>query len=91
MCHDLAGPSAGIDRKASADNVDELDDWRRFHEEVEKLPIEEREVISLRFYHGWSEPDIADLFGVTERTVQRRWVAGCVRLSEALGGKLPAP
>jgi RNA polymerase sigma factor (sigma-70 family) len=88
---DEAGSDAEIDPTASAESVDELDDWRRFHEEVEKLPLEEREVIGLRFYHDWSEADIAELFGVTERTVRRRWAAGCARLSEALGGKLPVP
>lgn len=81
---------AGFDPAASVEDRDELDDWRRFHEEVEKLPTEEREVIGLRFYHGWTETDIADLFGVNERTVRRRWAAGCARLTEALGGKLPA-
>lgn len=86
---DVAGSGTGLDPAASADDPDELDDWRRFHEEVEKLPVEEREVIGLRFYHGWNEADIAALFGVTERTVRRRWAAGCARLSEALGGRLP--
>lgn len=81
---------AGPDPAASPEDRDELEDWRRFHEEVEKLPVEEREVIGLRFYHGWTEVDIAALFGVTERTVRRRWAAGCARLSEALGGRLPA-
>ena len=76
---------------AAADDPDELDLWRRFHEAVEKLPVEEREVVSLRFYHGWSDADIAALFGVTDRTVRRRWAAGCARLSEALGGELPSP
>ncbi len=85
------GSDAGFDPAASMDDPDELERWRRFHEEVEKLPVEEREVISLRFYHGWMEADIAELFGVTERTVRRRWAAGCARLSDALGGELPAP
>jgi RNA polymerase sigma factor (sigma-70 family) len=83
--------STGFDPEASAEDRDELDDWRCFHEAVEKLPVAEREVIGLRFYHGWSETDIAALFGVTERTVRRRWAAGCARLSETLGGQLPAP
>jgi RNA polymerase sigma factor (sigma-70 family) len=73
------------------DDPDELEHWQRYHEEVENLPVKEREVISLRFYHGWSEAQIAELFGVTKRTVRRRWAAGCARLSEALGGELPAP
>lgn len=83
--------STGFDPEASWEDRDELEDWRRFHEAVEKLPIEEREVVGLRFYHGWSEADIAALFGITERTVRRRWAAGCSRLSEVLGGKLPTP
>jgi RNA polymerase sigma-70 factor (ECF subfamily) len=80
----------GFDPPASAEDADELERWQRFHEEVEKLPVEEREVVSLRFYHGWSEAQIAELFGVTERTVRRRWAAGCARLADALG-ELPAP
>jgi RNA polymerase sigma factor (sigma-70 family) len=83
--------SAGLGPEVQEDDPEELERWRRFHEEVEKLPAEEREVIGLRFYHGWAEADIAALFGVTERTVRRRWAAGCARLSEALGGDLPAP
>jgi DNA-directed RNA polymerase specialized sigma24 family protein len=46
-------------------------------------------VVGLRFYHGWGEAEIAELFGVTERTVRRRWRTACQRLGEALGGQLP--
>jgi RNA polymerase sigma factor (sigma-70 family) len=73
------------------ESPDELDCWRRFHEEVDRLPAEEREVIGLRFYHGWAEAEIAELFGVTERTVRRRWTAGCTRLAAALGADMPQP
>jgi RNA polymerase sigma factor (sigma-70 family) len=82
--------SPGLEPAASEENADELERWQRFHEEVEKLPVEEREVVGLRFYHGWGEAEIAELFGVTERTVRRRWAAGCARLADALG-ELPAP
>jgi RNA polymerase sigma-70 factor (ECF subfamily) len=88
---DGGGANAAYDPAAPEDDPDQLDRWRCFHEEVEKLPIEQREVISMRFYHGWGEAEIASLFGVTERTVRRRWAAGCARLAEALGGNLPAP
>jgi RNA polymerase sigma factor (sigma-70 family) len=87
---DAGGSGAGLDPAASADDPAELEDWRCFHEEVEKLPVEEREVIGLRFHHGWNEQDIAALFGVSERTVRRRWSSGCARLAQALGGQLPA-
>jgi RNA polymerase sigma factor (sigma-70 family) len=88
---DAVDSGAKIDPATSANNADELDDWRRFHEEVEKLPKKEREVFSLRFYHGWTEADIADLFGIDVRTVRRHYAAGRIRLSKALGDKLPAP
>jgi RNA polymerase sigma-70 factor (ECF subfamily) len=88
---DVGGSGAGLDPAAPGDAPEELERWRRFHEEVEKLPAEEREVVSLRFYQGWSEAEIAELFGATEQTVRRRWAAGCARLADALGGELPAP
>ena len=69
--------------------VDELELWGRFHEAVEKLPAEEREVFSLAFYHGWTQPRIAELFQVNERTVRRRWQAACIQLSRLVGGHLP--
>jgi RNA polymerase sigma factor (sigma-70 family) len=68
---------------------DDLDRWAAFHERVEHLPIEEREVVGLTFYHGWSQADIATLFQVDERTVRRRWRSACLRLHEELG-ELPS-
>jgi RNA polymerase sigma-70 factor (ECF subfamily) len=67
----------------------DLDLWAAFHEQVERLPAEEREVVGLRFYHGWPPAQVAELFGVDERTVRRRWRSACLKLSEALGGRLP--
>jgi RNA polymerase sigma factor (sigma-70 family) len=69
----------------------ELELWRAFHEQVEKLPAEEREVVGLAFYHGWTQAEIAELFGVDERTIRRRWRAASLKLSDALGGRLPQP
>lgn len=83
--------ASAFDPPAADDDPDEMDRWRRFHEEVEKLPVEEREVIGLRFYHGWSEAEIAELFGVSDRTIRRYWAAGCARLVDALGAALPTP
>jgi RNA polymerase sigma factor (sigma-70 family) len=33
-------------------SADELELWSVFHERVEQLPVEEREVVGLIFYHG---------------------------------------
>ncbi len=69
---------------------DDLTLWVGFHEAVERLPAAEREVVGLTFYHGWSQADIADLFGVDERTVRRRWRSACEKLADALDGRLPS-
>jgi RNA polymerase sigma factor (sigma-70 family) len=69
---------------------DDLDRWCRFHEVVERLPVLEREVIGLAFYHGWTQRQMAELFQVDERTIRRWWRGACSRLHEALDGELPA-
>jgi RNA polymerase sigma-70 factor (ECF subfamily) len=63
----------------------ESDRWVRFHEAVDQLPTEEREVVGLVFYHGWTQDRIAELFQVDERTIRRRWAAACQRLRDAAG------
>jgi RNA polymerase sigma-70 factor (ECF subfamily) len=72
-----------------AEGADDVDRWCCFHAEVEKLPAEEREVVGLVFYHGWSQAEIAELFQIDVRTVRRRWRSACVRLGEVLKGDLP--
>jgi RNA polymerase sigma-70 factor (ECF subfamily) len=80
-----------IDVPDRANDADELDRWTAFHEAVAALPTEEREIISLRFYHGWTQVEIADLLQLSERTVRRHWQSAVSRLGEALGGELPEP
>lgn len=52
----------------------DLDRLTAFHAAVERLPVEQREVIGLTYYHDWTQNQIADLFQVSTRTVQR-WLA----------------
>jgi RNA polymerase sigma factor (sigma-70 family) len=59
--------------------------WVRFHEAVDELPVEEREVVGLVFYHGWTQVRIAALFNVDERTIRRRWSSACEKLRELVG------
>jgi len=59
---------------------EDFETWCRFHEAVDGLDPEEREVIGLVFYHGWTQKKIADLFQVDERTIRRRWSAACLKL-----------
>lgn len=73
----LSGISVG-NESGELDPADEyrtdLDSMTAFHTAVEQLPVEEREAYSLMYYHDWPLADIADLFQVSVRTVQR-WQA----------------
>jgi len=72
-------PTRPADPVIPAEEPD-LEKWYQFHEGVERLPAEEREVVGLVHYHGWSTAQVAELFGVSERTVQRRWQRALVKL-----------
>ena len=65
--------------------------WSEFHEQVERLPEEEREVFDLLWYQELSQGEAAELLGVSERTVKRRWASARLRLHRALGEMLPSP
>jgi RNA polymerase sigma-70 factor (ECF subfamily) len=69
--------------------LDDLDRWAAFHEAVEGLPVEEREVVGLSFYHGWTQAQIAELLQVSDRQVRRYWSAASLRLEELLGERMP--
>jgi RNA polymerase sigma-70 factor (ECF subfamily) len=59
-----------------AEEARDLEDWSAFHEALERLPAREREVVSLVFYHHWTQAQIAELFQVTVRTVQQPVAVG---------------
>ncbi len=92
-----AGPADESHAAGLADPVDpsanngDIELWCRFHEAVEQLPAEEREVMGLVFYHGWTQAQIAELFQVDERTIRRRWQSACVNLHRLVGAELPQP
>jgi RNA polymerase sigma-70 factor (ECF subfamily) len=59
---------------------EELERWRAFHEEVARLPSEQREIVDLVFYQGWTQVEAAEFLGVTERTVRSRWKRALLKL-----------
>jgi RNA polymerase sigma-70 factor (ECF subfamily) len=67
----------------------DLDHWAAFHEAVGQLPAREGDVMSLKFYHGLTEEQIAGLLGLSDRQIRRYWRAACMRLCEVLGGDMP--
>jgi RNA polymerase sigma-70 factor (ECF subfamily) len=87
--HDPSAPP--YDPPDAAADPDELERWCAFHDGVARLPVAEREVVSLLFYHGWSRAAVAGLLGVTVRTVQRRWESARRQLRQDLGDAGPVP
>jgi RNA polymerase sigma-70 factor (ECF subfamily) len=77
--------------RVEADRVpgEDFELWVRFHAAVDELPVEEREVVGLVFYHGWTQVRIAELFQVDERTIRRRWASACERLRGLVGWDVP--
>jgi RNA polymerase sigma-70 factor (ECF subfamily) len=67
-----------------------LTEWTEFHEQVESLPDQEREVFNLLWYEGLSQEEAAVVLGISERTLRRRWQDARVRLCQArMGEGLP--
>ncbi len=64
--------------------------WGEFHEQVGRLPDEERAVFDLLWYQGLSQAEAAELLGVNERTVKRRWQSARLKLHDAMQGDVPA-
>jgi RNA polymerase sigma factor (sigma-70 family) len=87
--HASVGDNPGAPRPAfdppDPDTTDsDLDRWCQFHAEVAKLPAQEREVVGLIYYHGWTQSQVAELFHVNVRTVRRWWQAALVTLHREL-------
>jgi len=78
-----------VDVEDPAVKDDNLERWHDFHEAVYRLPPEEREVMGLVFYHGWTQAQIAELFQTSERTVRRRWQSACLKVDQMVKGGLP--
>jgi RNA polymerase sigma-70 factor (ECF subfamily) len=84
------GASPTVDAADPHADADALEQWTSFHEAIAALPAEEREVISLAFYHGLSRKDIAEILQVSEYRMRLLWQSACAQLSAALGGEFPA-
>ena len=64
-----------------------LDDWAQFHQAVETLSDQEKEVVSLLYYQGLTQEAAAELMGVALRTVKLRWQSAKLNISRAVQEK----
>lgn len=63
---------------------DDLTLWVEFHEAVNDLPDDLREVLDLLYYEGLTQNEAAALLDMSPRTLKRRWQAAKVRLHQML-------
>jgi RNA polymerase sigma-70 factor (ECF subfamily) len=66
-----------------------LAEWCEFHEHVNELPVEEKEVVGLLFYQELPQAEAAEVLGVSVRTVQRRWHSALLKLHQVWKGQAP--
>ena len=85
--HYLGPQGLGANHVSEPDFVavqDRVRTCNAFHELVESLAVEEREVVDLMFYQGMTEREAASALSVSERTVKRRWRSAKVKLYQGL-------
>lgn len=80
------GSTAGKDSDPPdhREDLEDLQRWCEFHQSVETLPVQERQVVELLFYHGWTQPEVGALLEISDRTVRRYWESAMTRLSFVL-------
>jgi RNA polymerase sigma-70 factor (ECF subfamily) len=66
-----------------------LIEWTNFHTHVECLPDEDRDVFDLLWYEGLTQPEAAEVLGISLATLKRRWQSARLLIYEALQGESP--
>lgn len=90
--HPALGPASNNPPAAPADETHDpavLALWTEFHQQVESLIPDEREVFDLLWYQGLTQPEAAELLGVPLRTLKYRWRSARLHLTGLLGGRMP--
>lgn len=60
--------------------------WAEFHRHVESLSNEDREMFDLLWYQDLTQAEAANVLGVSERTVKRRWQHARLAVDSRLKG-----
>lgn len=84
---DSEGSESGagaFDPPDEAEDGEEMAKWCAFHEEAGRLPADEREVVGLIYYHGWTQAEVAEHLHISKRSVQRHWKAAMLKLHALL-------
>jgi len=79
--HQTDGDGQRLQEAVAGTEPSTLEEWGRFHEAIEQLPSNEQEVLSLLFIDGLTQTEAAEVLGVSERSVRRRWRSARCRLA----------
>jgi RNA polymerase sigma factor (sigma-70 family) len=66
-----------------------LEEWTAFHEAVDRLPEDERQIMDLLWYRGLTHAQAAEALGVATKTIQRRWASARLMIRDVLHGEQP--
>jgi RNA polymerase sigma factor (sigma-70 family) len=69
VCHACGSQSAADQSMSPAD----LEQWAHFHQCVDELPSQQRDVFELLWYHELKQTDVAQLLKVSIKEVRRLW------------------
>ena len=73
----------------TGDQPETLETWACFHEAVDALPADGKEVFQPLWYGGLPQKEIANLLGISVPTVQRRWYEAQLHVYKAMRGEQP--
>lgn len=83
----LTDGGIAAENKSNAAEPETIEAWAEFHEVVDDLPEPEREVVDLLWYEEMTQPEAAEVLGISLATLKRRWQSARIRLSEHLDGE----
>lgn len=63
-----------------------LDEWTEFHEQIDRLTEDEREVVHLLWYEGMTQSEAAVVMGISLATLKRRWQSARLKLTQSIQG-----
>jgi RNA polymerase sigma factor (sigma-70 family) len=83
---DGSGAAVPFDREDTTHDPSRLAFWTEFHQEVEKLPENERLVFDFHYFAEFPQAEIAQLLDLHPKQVSRLWIAATFRLARRLDG-----
>ena len=82
---DPATVVAAGDTSAPTGEPHTLEEWATFHEAIDRLPDDEREVVHLLWYGGVTQAEAANLLEISFATLKRRWRSARLTLADRVG------